>query len=109
MDDGETEHAQAQNRKDDSGDDETFPCAWVCWEAFIDACGGSLTHRPTTACYADLPHIACEFYHPTQFMGKGEFNRGRSGVGHGTFPLETVGRVVVEERDMRGCEQEYSI
>ena len=95
------EHRKAENRKDDSGDDETGSRPLVPRAAFIDVhVGGGAIHRSI-----DSPHIARAFCHPTQFLGEGELAR----FSRKNFRLESVGKVWAEEGHVDCCEQEYSI
>ena len=104
MQDRELEHRQAQCRKDDSGYDETFPRG----HAFIDVdVRNGAVHRSTVASETDSPHIPCEFRHPTQLLGEGEFARIWLGIFRGILRLESVGKLGGEKRDVScGC-QEY--
>jgi hypothetical protein len=110
MEEGKVEHCQARNRKHDTRNDETFSRARVRRVAFIGVhVNGGAVNRSTATGDADSPHIAREFCHPTQFLGEGELARGGSRFGPETFLLESVGKVGGEERDVDGCEKEYSI
>jgi hypothetical protein len=102
---GKAEHSQAQDRKDDPGDDELCSRAWALSAAFIAVrCGHS-----TVGGDAYSPHIAREFHHPTQFLEDGELARRRSGFGRGTCSWELVGKIWADERHVSGCEEEYSV
>ena len=102
---GAVKHHQAQNRNHDSGYDETFSPARARRPASIDR----TIHRSTGARETDSPHVPCEFRHPTQFVGEGEFARSRFVTVRRIRPSEPVGKVGAEERHVDGCGQEYPI
>lgn len=110
IDDRKVEHRQTQDRKHDSGYDETFSRARTRGPASIGVhLHHGAVHRSTATLETDSPHVYCEFRHPNQLLAQGELAWGSFGVSREICPLESVGKLGREKHDMDACGQEYAI